>query len=153
MIGKKSSLKIDEKIIDEKFELIDEGSKLLDLKNNLILVFKKKLSSINNDNLHKLNFKVVFNSVMQGEFPTIEIKINVLINEFKIEELSHLISMNNEKEISDVKKYMNNDILSIIVYSFTEKKQYSFNLENLFMNDFIEQIKYFNNWHCKDNLK
>ncbi len=82
---------------------------------------------------------------MQGEFPTIEIKINILINEFKIEELSHLISMNNEKEISDVKKYMNNDILSIIVYSFTEKKQYSFNLENLFMNDFIEQIKYFNN--------
>ena len=145
MIGKKSSLKIDEKIIDEKFELIDEGSKLLDLKNNLILVFKKKLSSINNDNLHKLNFNVVFNSVMQGEFPTIEIKINILINEFKIEELSHLISMNNEKEISDVKKYMNNDILSIIVYSFTEKKQYSFNLENLFMNDFIEQIKYFNN--------
>ena len=145
MIGKKSSLKIDEKIIDEKFELIDEGSKLLDLRNNLILVFKKKLSSINNDNLHKLNFKVVFNSVMQGEFPTIEIKINILINEFKIEELSHLISMNNEKEISDVKKYMNNDILSIIVYSFTEKKQYSFNLENLFMNDFIEQIKYFNN--------
>ena len=145
MIGKKSSLKIDEKIIDEKFELIDEGSKLLDLRNNLILVFKKKLSSINNDNLHKLNFNVVFNSVMQGEFPTIEIKINKLINEFKIEELSHLISMNNEKEISDVKKYMNNDILSIIVYSFTEKKQYSFNLENLFMNDFIEQIKYFNN--------
>tara|TARA_Y100001970_G_scaffold250705_1_gene322714 strand:+ start:1144 stop:1581 length:438 start_codon:yes stop_codon:yes gene_type:complete len=145
MIGKKSSLKIDEKIIDEKFELIDEGSKLLDLRNNLILVFKKKLSSINNDNLHKLNFNVVFNSVMQGEFPTIEIKINILINEFKIEELSHLISMNNEKEISDVKKYMNNDILSIIVYSFTEKKQYSFNLENLFMNDFIEQIKYFNN--------
>ncbi len=145
MIGKKSSLKIDEKIIDEKFELIDEGSKLLVLRNNLILVFKKKLSSINNDNLHKLNFNVVFNSVMQGEFPTIEIKINVLINEFKIEELSHLISMNNEKEISDVKKYMNNDILSIIVYSFTEKKQYSFNLENLFMNDFIEQIKYFNN--------
>lgn len=145
MIGKKSSLKIDEKIIDEKFELIDEGSKLLDLSNNLILVFKKKLSSINNDNLHKLNFNVVFNSVMQGEFPTIEIKINILINEFKIEELSHLISMNNEKEISDVKKYMNNDILSIIVYSFTEKKQYSFNLENLFMNDFIEQIKYFNN--------
>ncbi len=42
MIGKKSSLKIDEKIIDEKFELIDEGSKLLDLRNNLILVFKKK---------------------------------------------------------------------------------------------------------------
>ena len=82
---------------------------------------------------------------MQGEFPTIEIKINILINEFKIEELSHLISMNNEKEISDVKKYMNNDILSIIVYSFAEKKQYSFNLENLFMNDFIEQIKYFNN--------
>jgi len=145
MIGKKSSLKIDEKIIDEKFELIDEGSKLLDLRNNLILVFKKKLSSINNDNLHKLNFNVVFNSVMQGEFPTIEIKINILINEFKIEELSHLISMNNEKEISDVKKYMNNDILSIIVYSFAEKKQYSFNLENLFMNDFIEQIKYFNN--------
>lgn len=145
MIGKKSSLKIDEKIIDEKFELIDEGSKLFDLRNNLILVFKKKLSSINNDNLHKLNFNVVFNSVMQGEFPTIEIKINILINEFKIEELSHLISMNNEKEISDVKKYMNNDILSIIVYSFTEKKQYSFNLENLFMNDFIEQIKYFNN--------
>ena len=145
MIGKKSSLKIDEKIIDEKFELIDEGSKLLVLRNNLILVFKKKLSSINNDNLHKLNFNVVFNSVMQGEFPTIEIKINKLINEFKIEELSHLISMNNEKEISDVKKYMNNDILSIIVYSFTEKKQYSFNLENLFMNDFIEQIKYFNN--------
>ena len=145
MIGKKSSLKIDEKIIDEKFELIDEGSKLFDLNNNLILVFKKKLSSINNDNLHKLNFKVVFNSVMQGEFPTIEIKINVLINEFKIEELSHLISMNNEKEISDVKKYMNNDILSIIVYSYTEKKQCNFNLENLFMNDFIEQIKYFNN--------
>ena len=145
MIGKKSSLKIDEKIIDEKFELIDEGSKLLVLRNNLILVFKKKLSSINNDNLHKLNFNVVFNSVMQGEFPTIEIKINILINEFKIEELSHLISMNNEKEISDVKKYMNNDILSIIVYSFAEKKQYSFNLENLFMNDFIEQIKYFNN--------
>tara|TARA_B100000925_G_scaffold127904_1_gene95607 strand:+ start:717 stop:1154 length:438 start_codon:yes stop_codon:yes gene_type:complete len=145
MIGKKSSLKIDEKIIDEKFELIDEGSKLLDLRNNLILVFKKKLSSINNDNLHKLNFNVVFNSVMQGEFPTIEIKINILINEFKIEELSHLISMNNEKEISDVKKYMNNDILLIIVYSFAEKKQYSFNLENLFMNDFIEQIKYFNN--------
>ena len=145
MIGKKSSLKIDEKIIDEKFELIDEGSKLFDLRNNLILVFKKKLSSINNDNLHKLNFKVVFNSVMQGEFPTIEIKIIVLINEFKIEELSHLISMNNEKEISDVKKYMNNDILSIIVYSYTEKKQCNFNLENLFMNDFIEQIKYFNN--------
>jgi len=145
MIGKKSSLKIDEKIIDEKFELIDEGSKLFDLNNNLILVFKKKLSSINNDNLHKLNFNVVFNSVMQGEFPTIEIKINVLINEFKIEELSHLISMNNEKEISDVKKYMNNDILSIIIYSFTEKKQCSFNLENLFMDDFIEQIKYFNN--------
>ena len=145
MIGKKSSLKIDEKIIDEKFELIDEGSKLLDLRNNLILVFKKKLSSINNDNLHKLNFNVVFNSVMQGEFPTIEIKINILINEFKIEELSHLISMNNEKEISDVKKYMNNDILSIIIYSFTEKKQCSFNLENLFMDDFIEQIKYFNN--------
>ena len=142
---KKISLKIDEKIIDEKFELIDEGSKLLDLKNNLILVFKKKLSSINNDNLHKLNFNVVFNSVMQGEFPTIEIKINILINEFKIEELSHLISMNNEKEISDVKKYMNNDILSIIVYSYTGKKQCNFNLENLFMNDFIEQIKYFNN--------
>ena len=117
MTGKKSSLLIDKERIIKSFEFINEGSKILHFDNENYLIFKK-------DFLQTLGFiksgdfflDVNFNSVMQGEFPTLEIKISFLKDKIEIENLSHLISINNGSEINDFKNYLKSEIINIALF-------------------------------------
>ena len=76
MIGKKSSLLIDREKVIKSFEFIKEGSKILSIENKNFLIFKKNfVQTIEFIKSDDFDLRVNFNSVMQGEFPTLEIKI------------------------------------------------------------------------------
>ena len=123
MIGKKSSLLIDEAKLIKLFEFIGEGSKVVTLNSEKYLVFKKDFSNIKNE-IKIMDFKIQieFNSVMQGEFPTIELKIMFYKNQFEIESLSHLISINNQDEVDEFRKFVNNKDAKFILLCKTSSQ-------------------------------
>ena len=82
---------------------------------------------------------VNFNSVMQGEFPTLEIKIAFLREKIEIENLSHLISIKNKNEIDDFKNYLNTEIINIVLFcnktNELELLQINNNFDEIFNNE------------------
>ena len=130
MIGKKSSLLIDEAKLIKLFEFIGEGSKVVTLNSEKYLVFKKDFSNIKNE-IKIMDFKIQieFNSVMQGEFPTIELKIMFYKNQFEIESLSHLISMNNQDEVDEFRKFVNNKDPKFILLCKTSSQYEYFQID------------------------
>jgi|TARA_B000000557_G_scaffold200604_1_gene165819 protease II len=130
MIGKKSSLLIDEAKLIKLFEFIGEGSKVVTLNSEKYLVFKKDFSNIKNE-IKIMDFKIQieFNSVMQGEFPTIELKIMFYKNQFEIESLSHLISMNNQDEVDEFRKFVNNKDAKFILLCKTSSQYEYFQID------------------------
>ena len=83
--------------------------------------------------------RVNFNSVMQGEFPTLEIKIAFLREKIEIENLSHLISIKNKNEIDDFKNYLNTEIINIVLFcnktNELELLQINNNFDEIFNNE------------------
>jgi hypothetical protein len=78
-----------------------------------------------------MDFKIQieFNSVMQGEFPTIELKIMFYKNQFEIESLSHLISMNNQDEVDEFRKFVNNKDAKFILLCKTSSQYEYFQID------------------------
>ena len=150
MTGKKSSLLIDKERIIKSFEFINEGSKILHFDNENYLIFKK-------DFLQTLGFiksgdfflDVNFNSVMQGEFPTLEIKIIFLKDKIEIENLSHLISINNGSEVNDFKKYLKSEIINIALFCNKTNELELLQINNNFVEIFNSELNNFINWLVK----
>ena len=150
MTGKKSSLLIDKERIIKSFEFISEGSKILTFDNKNYLIFKK-------DFLQTLSFiksgdfflDVNFNSVMQGEFPTLEIKISFLKDKIEIENLSHLISINNGSEVNDFKKYLKSEIINIALFCNKTNELELLQINNNFVEIFNSELNNFINWLLK----
>ena len=146
MTGKKSSLLIDKERIIKSFEFINEGSKILHFDNENYLIFKK-------DFLQTLGFiksgdfflDVNFNSVMQGEFPTLEIKISFLKDKIEIENLSHLISINNGNEVNDFKKYLKSEIINIALFCNKANELELLQINNNFVEIFNSELNNFIN--------
>ena len=146
MTGKKSSLLIDKERIIKSFEFISEGSKILTFDNKNYLIFKK-------DFLQTLGFiksgdfflDVNFNSIMQGEFPTLEIKISFLKNKIEIENLSHLISINNSSEINDFKNYLKSEIINIALFCNKTNELELLQINNNFVEIFNSELNNFIN--------
>ena len=76
---------------------------------------------------------------MQGEFPTLEIKIAFLREKIEIENLSHLISIKNKNEIDDFKNYLNTEIINIVLFcnktNELELLQINNNFDEIFNNE------------------
>lgn len=150
MTGKKSSLLIDKERIIKSFEFINEGSKILHFENENYLIFKK-------DFLQTLGFiksgdfflDVNFNSVMQGEFPTLEIKISFLKDKIEIENLSHLISINNGSEINDFKNYLKSEIINIALFCNKTNELELLQINNNFVEILNSELNNFINWLLK----
>lgn len=150
MTGKKSSLLIDKERIIKSFEFISEGSKILTFDNKNYLIFKK-------DFLQTLSFiksgdfflDVNFNSVMQGEFPTLEIKISFLKDKIEIDNLSHLISINNGSEVNDFKKYLKSEIINIALFCNKTNELELLQINNNFVEIFNSELNNFINWLLK----
>ena len=146
MTGKKSSLLIDKERIIKSFEFINEGSKILHFDNENYLIFKK-------DFLQTLGFiksgdfflDVNFNSIMQGEFPTLEIKISFLKDKIEIENLSHLISINNGNEVNDFKKYLKSEIINIALFCNKANELELLQINNNFVEIFNSELNNFIN--------
>ena len=146
MTGKKSSLLIDKERIIKSFEFISEGSKILTFDNKNYLIFKK-------DFLQTLGFiksgdfflDVNFNSIMQGEFPTLEIKISFLKDKIEIENLSHLISINNGSEINDFKNYLKSEIINIALFCNKTNELELLQINNNFVQIFNSELNNFIN--------
>lgn len=140
MIGKKSSLLIDREKVIKSFEFIKEGSKILSIENKNFLIFKKNfVQTIEFIKSDDFDLRVNFNSVMQGEFPTLEIKITFLKEKIEIENLSHLISIKNKNEIDDFKNYLNTEIINIVLFcnktNELELLQINNNFDEIFNNE------------------
>ena len=128
------------------FEFIVEGSKVINLKDEVIMLFKKESSSLCNiQNLGDLDFKFVINSVMQGDFPTIELKLNFSKNHLNIESLSHLISINNNEDISQMESFLSKKDLKFCLYDNSKKVFLSFIISWDLYNEFKNELANFKN--------
>lgn len=150
MIGKKSSLLIDREKVIKSFEFIKEGSKILSIENKNFLIFKKNfLQTIEFIKSDDFVLRVNFNSVMQGEFPTLEIKITFLKEKIEIENLSHLISIKNKNEIDDFKNYLNTEIINIVLFCNKTNELELLQINNNFDEIFNNELNNFINWLLK----
>ena len=150
MIGKKSSLLIDREKVIKSFEFIKEGSKILSIENKNFLIFKKNfLQTIEFIKSDDFVLHVNFNSVMQGEFPTLEIKITFLKEKIEIENLSHLISIKNKNEIDDFKNYLNTEIINIVLFCNKTNELELLQINNNFDEILNNELNNFINWLLK----
>ena len=58
---------------------------------------------------------------MQGDFPTIELKLNFSKNHLNIESLSHLISINNNEDISQMESFLSKKDIKFCLYDNSKK--------------------------------
>ncbi|NSW74128.1 hypothetical protein CL660_004980 [bacterium] len=140
MMGKKSSLLIDREKVIKSFEFIKEGSKILFSENKNFLIFKKNfLQTIEFIKSGDFILDLNFNSVMQGEFPTLEIKITFQKEKIEIENLSHLINIRNKNEVEDFKNYLDTEIINIVLFCNKthelELLQINNNFDEIFKNE------------------
>jgi hypothetical protein len=143
---KKSRALIREDEFNRYFDFIVEGSKIINLKDELIMLFKKESSSLYNiQDLTLLDFKFVINSVMQGDFPTIELKLNFSKNHINIESLSHLVSINNDEDIVKMDSFLSKKDLKFCLYDNLNKVFLSFIIRKDLYNEFINELANFKN--------
>ena len=143
---KKSRALIAEDEFKGYFEFIVEGSKIINLKDEVIMLFKKESSSLCNiQNLSDIDFKFVINSIMQGDFPTIELKLNFSKNHLNIESLSHLISINNNEDISQMESFLSKKDLKFCLYDNSKKIFLSFIISWDLYNEFKNELANFKN--------
>ena len=82
---------------------------------------------------------------MQGEFPTLEIKISFLKDKIEIENLSHLISINNSSEINDFKNYLKSEIINIALFCNKTNELELLQINNNFVQIFNSELNNFIN--------
>ncbi|NSW88515.1 hypothetical protein CL651_002030 [bacterium] len=139
---KKSTKNISLNFISSKFDFIEDGSMVINYQNQYLLACCKEPSSIVNFSSN-LNYKLTFNPIMQGDFPTLEMKIEFYNNTIKVDSISNLISIDNINEIKDMYSFLLNKELLIIIFNKKNDSFKKFEIKNNFLNDFFINLKNF----------
>ena len=139
---RKSSVVITKALALKAFDFIEEGSIFYEYKNSILLIACKNTESLNNFNLN-MDFKLVLNPVMQGDFLTLELKFNFFNNKIYKEEISNLVSIANNEEVEHLINYFNKDFLNLIIFSKNNDFLKSYELMNTQKNELIEVMKNF----------
>ena len=139
---KKSTKNISLNFISSKFDFIEEGSMVINYENQYLLACCKEPNSIVNFSPN-LNYKLTFNPIMQGDFPTLELKIEFYNNSVKVDSISNLISIDNINEIKEMYSFLLNKELLIIIFNKKNDSFEKFEIENNFLNDFFINLKNF----------
>ena len=139
---KKSTKNIPISIIYEKFNFIQEGSIIIKNDNIFFLISCKELSSIENFE-ENLDFKLFFNPIMQGEFPTLELKINFYKNKIKFDDISYLMSVQDMKDLKNICHLFSNELFHIGIFNKKNKSLQLYELENDYKNELASNPEYF----------
>ena len=139
---KKSTKNISLDFILEKFNFIEEGSMIINYNNKYFMACCKNTTTIS-DLGPNLTFKVAFNPIMQGDFPTLEVKIEFFHKSIKIDEISNLISINNFHEIKEMYSFLLNKDLPIIILNKKNKSLQIFEIKNNFTDEYLINLKNF----------
>lgn len=139
---KKSTKNIPISIIYEKFNFIQEGSIIIKNDGIFFLISCKELSSIENFD-ENLDFELFFNPIMQGEFPTLELKINFYKNKIKLDDISYLMSVQDMKDLKNICHLFSNELFHIGIFNKKNKSLQLYELENDYKNELASNLKYF----------
>lgn len=139
---KKSTKNIPISIIYEKFNFIQEGSIIIKNDDIFFLISCKELSSIENFD-ENLDFELFFNPIMQGEFPTLELKINFYKNKIKFDDISYLMSVQDMKDLKNICHLFSNELFHIGIFNKKNKSLKLYELENDYKNELASNLKYF----------
>ena len=139
---KKSTKNIPISIIYEKFSFIQEGSIIIKNDGIFFLISCKELSSIENFD-ENLDFELFFNPIMQGEFPTLELKINFYKNKIKFDDISYLMSVQDMKDLKNICHLFSNELFHIGIFNKKNKSLQIYELENDYKNELASNLKYF----------
>tara|TARA_B100000530_G_C15823217_1_gene434359 strand:+ start:315 stop:776 length:462 start_codon:yes stop_codon:yes gene_type:complete len=139
---KKSTKNIPISIIYEKFNFIQEGSIIIKNDGIFFLISCKELSSIENFD-ENLDFELFFNPIMQGEFPTLELKINFYKNKIKFDDISYLMSVQDMKDLKNICHLFSNELFHIGIFNKKNKSLQLYELENDYKNELASNLKYF----------
>ena len=139
---KKSTKNIPISIIYEKFNFIQEGSIIIKNDGIFFLISCKELSSIENFD-ENLDFELFFNPIMQGEFPTLELKINFYKNKIKFDDISYLMSVQDMKDLKNICHLFSNELFHIGIFNKKNKSLKLYELENDYKNELASNLKYF----------
>ena len=143
---KKSRALITEDEFNGYFDFIVEGSKIINLKDEVIMLFKKESSSLYDiQDLGLLDFKFLINSVMQGDFPTIELKLIFSKNHINIESFSHLVSINNDQDVDKMDSFLSKKDLKFCLYDNSNEVFLSFIISKYLYNEFKNELANFKN--------
>tara|TARA_B100001540_G_scaffold81259_3_gene72981 strand:- start:2000 stop:2461 length:462 start_codon:yes stop_codon:yes gene_type:complete len=139
---KKSTKNIPISIIYEKFNFIQEGSIIIKNDGIFFLISCKELSSIENFD-ENLDFELFFNPIMQGEFPTLELKINFYKNKIKFDDISYLMSVQDMKDLKNICHLFSNELFHIGIFNKKNRSLQLYELENDYKNELASNLKYF----------
>ena len=139
---KKSTKNTPISIIYEKFSFIQEGSIIIKNDDIFFLISCKELSSIENFD-ENLDFELFFNPIMQGEFPTLELKINFYKNKIKFDDISYLMSVQDMKDLKNICHLFSNELFHIGIFNKKNKSLQLYELENDYKNELASNLKYF----------
>ena len=139
---KKSTNNIAISIIYEKFNFIQEGSIIIKKDDIFFLISCKELRSIENFD-ENLDFELFFNPIMQGEFPTLELKINFYKNKIKFDDISYLMSVQDMKDLKNICHLFSNELFHIGIFNKKNKSLKLYELENDYKNELASNLKYF----------
>ena len=139
---KKSTKNIPISIIYEKFNFIQEGSIIIKNDGIFFLISCKELSSIENFD-ENLDFELFFNPIMQGEFPTLELKINFYKNKIKFDDISYLMSVQDMKDLKNICHLFSNELFHIGIFNKKNKSLQLYELENDYKNELASNLEYF----------
>tara|TARA_B100001564_G_scaffold281307_1_gene243691 strand:- start:124 stop:585 length:462 start_codon:yes stop_codon:yes gene_type:complete len=139
---KKSTKNIPISIIYEKFNFIQEGSIIIKNDNIFFLISCKELSSIENFE-ENLDFKLFFNPIMQGEFPTLELKINFYKNKIKFDDISYLMSVQDVEDLKNICHLFSHELFHIGIFNKKNKSLQLYELENDYKNELASNLEYF----------
>lgn len=139
---KKSTKNMSIDIILKKFNFIEEGSIIFFHDNHYLLASCMEMQSVINFD-DSMDFKLVFNPIMQGDFPTLELKIEFYKNKVKVETISNLLSIDNINEVENICNYFSSNSLPLIVFSKKNNSLKIFELKNQFIDELAENLNHF----------
>jgi hypothetical protein len=139
---KKSTKNIPIEIILNKFNFIEEGSIFIVHEGLYFLVSCMESQSIMNLR-EDLDLKLSFNPIMQGDFPTLELKIAFYKNKVKLENISNLVSIENFQDVESICNFFSTNTLLLIVFNKKNKLVKSFKFINKFRDELDESLKNF----------
>lgn len=139
---KKSTKNVPISLILKKFNFIEDGSLVVESDNDFFLISCKDSSSMANFE-ENLDFNVSFNPIMQGDFPTLELKIDFSKNKIKLETISHLMSVENIEDLKNIYYFFSKELLHVGIFNKKNKSLLLYDLENHYNNELALNLEYF----------